>query len=103
MATGTSNRSWTARQAGRLRRHWPWLLIALVVCAGLGAMAAHYWRKGIFIVGCAGVLGALLRAVLPSRRVQLLVVRSRMFDVATFATLGVAIVAMSFAIPAIPR
>jgi hypothetical protein len=93
--------SWKSVQRVRLRRHWPWLLVVAVVAAGLVAMALGHWRRGLFVIGCGGVVAAGLRATMPARRVQLLVVRSRPLDVAALIALGGAIVILSLAIPAI--
>jgi hypothetical protein len=93
--------SWRALQAVRLRRHWPWLAVVTVVAAGLIAMAFGHWRKGLFVIGAAGVLAAGLRAALPARRVQLLVVRSRLLDVASLVALGSTILVLSLVIPSL--
>ena len=97
----TSSRS--ARQLTRLRRHWPWLAVVAGVGAGILVMYLDHWRRGLFMIGVASLLGAVFRAVLPARRVALLVVRSRAFDVATLLTLGLAIIVLSVVIPTIPR
>ena len=107
MTSGTAARKasprapFTARQRARLSRHWPWLAVVLVVAGGLGAMALDHWRKGLFTMGVGALLGAVFRAVLPARRVALLVVRSRAFDVATLVSLGLAIIVLSAVIPRI--
>ena len=105
MAVGTEKRRppRAARQLARLRRHWPWLAVVAVVAFGLLAMYVGYWRKGLFSIGVASLLGAVFRAVLPARRVALLVVRSRAFDVAMLVTLGLVIVVSSAVIPTLPR
>jgi hypothetical protein len=100
VAGGPPGPSWKSVQRVRLRRHWPWLLVVAVIAAGLVAMALD-WRKGLFVIGCGGVVAAGLRATMPARRVQLLVVRSRALDVAALIALGGAIVILSLAIPAI--
>ena len=107
MTGGTAARKASAkapfmvRQRTRLSRHWPWVAVVLVGAAGLGAMELGHWRKGLFAVGVGALLGAVFRAVLPARRVALLVVRSRAFDVATLVCLGLAIVVLSAVIPTI--
>jgi hypothetical protein len=93
--------AWSARQLTLLRRHWPWLTVAAVLAAGLFVLYLDHWRKGLFIVGSASLLGAIFRAVLPARRVALLVVRSRPFDVATLVVLGLVLDVLSAAIPTI--
>ena len=93
----------SARQLTRLRRHWPWLAVVAGVGAGLVVMYLDHWRKVLFTIGLASLLGAVFRAVLPARRVALLVVRSRAFDVATLMRLGLAIIVLSIVIPTIPR
>ena len=49
------------------------------------------WRRGVFVLGSALLLGSLLRALLPSERAGLLQVRGRAFDSALMASAGVAI------------
>ncbi len=66
-------------------------------------MYLGHWRKGLFVVGAASLLGAIFRAVLPARRVTLLVVRSRAVDVGTLVVLGLVIDVLSAAIPTIKR
>jgi hypothetical protein len=92
-----------ARHLARLRRHWPWLAVVGTVAIGLLVMYLDHWRRGLFTIGVASLLGAVFRAVLPARRVALLVVRSRAFDVATLVTLGLVIMVLSAVIPTLPR
>ncbi|HVF05816.1 MAG TPA: DUF3017 domain-containing protein [Frankiaceae bacterium] len=80
------------------------LALAAVVVVGLGgvlyAAVFHYWRRGVYIVAAACVLGALLRLVLPARRVGSLAVRTRAVDVVTLLVLGAALGVLGSAVPA---
>ncbi|MCU1676104.1 MAG: hypothetical protein JWM93_862 [Frankiales bacterium] len=102
-ATDVRKNSRVSRLAGWLRRQWPWLTVAGLLCTGLTAMGFDHWRKGLFVIGASSLLGALYRAVLPARRVALLVVRSRSVDVAVMLSLGGTIMILSAVIPVIRR
>jgi hypothetical protein len=68
----------------------PWWAVLVGVAVALVLVAAgHVVGGGITLALTLG-LGALLRAVVPSRRVGGLVVRSRAFDTAAMLTLAVA-------------
>lgn len=85
------------RQSGL--REWPLGLVIAGVAAGLLVVATDRFRAGSVIVGCSVLLGALLRAVLPSRLAGLLVVRTRPFDVMTLLALGGAVTALAIVVP----
>lgn len=76
---------------------------AAVVAVGLVgvvlATAQHHWRRGLYVVAAALLLGALLRLVLPARRVGWLAVRTKPVDVATLAVLGAALAVLAGAVP----
>lgn len=80
------------------------LALAAVVALGFGgilyAAVFHYWRRGVYVVAAACVLGALLRLVLPARRVGSLAVRTRAVDVVTLLVLGVALGLLASVVPA---
>lgn len=93
------NTRWPVREA-------PLLAVAAIAGLGLLAVALHYWRKGLYVIGVALLVGAALRLLLPARRAGLLAVRSRTADVTTLALLGAAIVILAAVVPpvrALPR
>ena len=81
--------------------HGEWLLgaVLLGVLVGLALVGQDYWRRGLSIVGLSLLAGATLRAALPTRRVGLLAVRSRSFDVAVLALLGGGVLALLAVVP----
>ena len=82
-----------------LVRQLPLLAVLAVVAVGLALVAVEHWRKGLTVMGLALVGAALLRLFLPERRVGFLAVRSRPVDVVLLAAAGVALTAISLAIP----
>ena len=75
--------------------------VGLVGLAGIVYAAVfHYWRRGLYVVAAACLLGAALRLFLPARRVGSLAVRTRGMDVATLLVLGIAIALLAGAVPA---
>jgi hypothetical protein len=76
--------------------------LAVVAVGLLGivyAAAFHYWRRGLYVVAAACVLGAVLRLVLPVRRVGSLAVRGRVTDVLTLGVLGLGVALLAGAVP----
>lgn len=85
---------------GVLVREWPFVLVCLGVVAGLGVVVLlDRFRRGTLLLAASVILGAWLRALLPSSRSGLLRVRGRAFDVATMLVLGVALVVVALAVP----
>ena len=76
-------------------------LLAVLVAVGIGLLLVtfEHWRWGLVVVGLAMVGAALLRLLLPVRRVGFLAVRSRPVDVVLLAGAGVALTAVALAIP----
>ena len=66
---------------------------------GLGLVALDHFRIGCLLLGVAVLLAAVARLVLPVRRVGLLVVRSRAFDVLVLSTMGAALVIFAIIVP----
>jgi hypothetical protein len=88
----------TAR--GVLARQWPFLLVCAGVAAGLAVVVGlDRFRRGTLVVAAAVLLGAWLRALLPSDRVGLLRVRGRMVDVATLLVLGIGLSVVALVVP----
>jgi hypothetical protein len=67
--------------------------------AGVVAAAQHHWRKGLYVVAAALLLGAVLRLVLPVRRVGSLAVRSKPVDVLTLLVLAVGVALLAGSVP----
>lgn len=87
---------------GRIAREAPTVLVLLLAAAGLLAVWMHYWRKGLYLVGLALLVGALLRLLLPTRRAGLLVVRGRRTDIAVLTALGTAVLVLARVVPYVP-
>ena len=83
-----------------LLRQLPLLAVLVAVGVGLLMVTFEHWRKGLVVVGLALVGGAVLRALLPVRRVGFLAVRSRPVDVVLLAGAGLALAVVALAIPA---
>jgi hypothetical protein len=82
-----------------LIRQLPLLAVLTVVGIGLVVVAFDYWRRGIVIVGLALLGAAVLRLMLPVRRVGFLAVRSRPVDVVLLAGTGLALTVIVLTIP----
>jgi hypothetical protein len=82
-----------------LLRQLPLLAVLVGVAVGLLMVTFEHWRRGLVVVGVALVGGALLRLLLPVRRVGFLAVRSRPVDVVLMAGVGVTLAAFALAIP----
>jgi hypothetical protein len=83
-----------------LLRQLPLLAVLVAVAVGLLVVAVDRWRLGLVIVGLALVGGALLRLLLPVRRVGFLAVRSRTTDVVLLAGTGIVLTVTALTIPA---
>ena len=94
----SSTPSWRQTQVVRIRRQWAWLLVIAIVLVGL-AIVPSDWERGLVVIGIGALVAAVLRAVLSPRFVPLLVVRSRLFDVAALLVLGAAVITLSLVIP----
>ena len=82
-----------------LVRQLPLLAVLVAVAVGLLVVAIDRWRLGLVIVGLALVGGALLRLLMPVRRVGFLAVRSRTTDVVLLAGTGVVLTVTALTIP----
>ncbi|MGO3326022.1 DUF3017 domain-containing protein [Gordonia sp. (in: high G+C Gram-positive bacteria)] len=67
-----------------------YVVLALVAVAALLVLLDR-WRRGAVVFGAALLVAATIRALLPTPRVGLLQIRSRPFDVATMAVLGISV------------
>ena len=84
---------------GVVRRQWPLLLVLAIAALGLLFVAFDGFRIGCGMLGFAVLLAGAARAFLPTRRVGLLVVRSRSFDVLLLLVMGVALVVLAVVVP----
>ena len=78
-----------------LVRQLPLRAAILLVGVGLLLVTIGYWRRGLVVIGIALVATAVLRLVLPLRRVGLLAGRSRWTDVLMLAGTGLAITVLT--------
>ena len=76
-------------------------LFAVLVTVGIGLLLVtlEYWRRGLVVIGLALVGAALLRLLLPVRRVGFLAVRSRPVDVVLLGGAGAVLTVIALAIP----
>jgi hypothetical protein len=82
-----------------LVRQLPLLAVLVAVAVGLLVVTVDHWRRGIVIVGLALIGGAVLRLLLPVRRVGFLAVRSRPVDVVLMAGTGLTLTVIVLTIP----
>jgi hypothetical protein len=80
-------------------RQLPLLAVLVAVGVGLLLVTLEHWRRGLVVVGLALVGAALLRLLLPVRRVGFLAVRSRAVDVVLLTVVGFALTIIALAIP----
>lgn len=81
-----------ARQRQRILRQIPFFAVMLVVLVAAVLVLFDRWRRGSVAFGGALLLGAVLRAVIPTDRIGLLQVRSRAFDIGAMASMGVLVI-----------
>ena len=86
-------------RGGWVGRQWPLLTVLGGGVVGLGAVALDHFRIGCLLLGFSVLFAGLARLLLPARRVGLLVVRSRAFDVVVLAVMGVALVVLALVVP----
>ncbi len=86
-------------RGGWVGRQWPLLTVLGGGVAGLGLVALDHFRPGCLLLGGSVLAAGLARLLLPSRRVGLLVVRSRPFDVMVLVTMGLSLVVLAVVVP----
>ena len=91
MATGTRPKIPT-QWAGGSRRQALFILVWLVLLAGLVLVGLHQWRTGLLVMGGSILLAGLARAVLPERLTGWLSVRNRTSDVVFCTLFGAALI-----------
>ena len=82
-----------------LIRQLPLLAVLVMVGVGLLVLTFDHWRSGVVVVGLALMGAAVLRLLLPVRRVGFLAVRSRPVDVVLLAGAGLALTVIVLTIP----
>jgi Protein of unknown function (DUF3017) len=82
-----------------LVRQLPLLAVLVAVGVGLVLITFEHWRRGLVVIGVTLVGAAVLRLLLPVRRVGFLAVRSRPVDVVLLTGCGIALTAIALAIP----
>jgi hypothetical protein len=88
------------------RRRYPstfggliYLIVVVVTLVGLGLVAFGPWRRGVALVGIALLFAASMRLIIKEGEAGMLRVRSRWFDVAVLAGVGVSLLALAANIP----
>jgi hypothetical protein len=82
-----------------LLRQLPLLAVLVTVAVALAVVAVGHWRQGLVMIGVVLLASALLRLLLPVRRVGFLAVRSRLTDVVIMATAGALLIVLVLMIP----
>lgn len=77
---------------------WPILTVGLFLLAAFGLVVAGYWRRGALVLAIGVGVAATMRLTLTDDRAGLLVVRSRLIDIATTATVSAALVYIALTI-----
>jgi hypothetical protein len=90
-------------RGGWVGRQWPLLTVLGGGVVGILAIGFDHFRLGSLLLSISVLFAALARAVLPPRRVGLLVVRSRPFDVLVLAAMGVALLVLALIVPPAPE
>jgi len=76
----------------RILRQIPFFAVMLVVLLAAILVLFDRWRRGSVVFGGALLLGAVLRAVIPTDKIGLLQVRSRAFDIGAMTSLGLLVI-----------
>ncbi|MFC7672942.1 DUF3017 domain-containing protein [Mycolicibacterium sp. GCM10028919] len=77
---------------------WPILVVGLFFVAAFGLVVAGYWRRGALVMAIGVGVAAVMRLALSEDRAGLLVVRSRMIDFATTASVSAAMLYIAWTI-----
>jgi hypothetical protein len=74
------------------------LAVLAVAAVGLLRVATANWREGAVLLGGSLLLAAALRTTLPPERAGLLAIRSKVVDVLSYSSLGLAVVLLAVTI-----
>jgi Protein of unknown function (DUF3017) len=80
-------------------RQWPLLFVLFGCLSSFAVVALDHFRAGCFGFGISVGFAALARTFLPARRVGLLVVRSRPFDLVVLYVMAGALVVLAIIVP----
>jgi Protein of unknown function (DUF3017) len=86
-------------RGGWVGRQWPLLLVLVGCLSSFAIVALDHFRAGCFGFGTSVGFAALARTVVPARRVGLLVVRSRPFDLVVLYVMASALVVLAIIVP----
>ncbi|MDQ1629684.1 MAG: hypothetical protein QOI54_3428 [Actinomycetota bacterium] len=86
-------------RGGWVGRQWPLLLVLGGSLLSFAVVALDHFRLGCLGFGASVLFAALARAVLPARRVGLLVVRSRAFDALVLFLMAVSVLVLAVVVP----
>jgi len=78
-----------------VRREWPFATVFAVALAAVALIALGNLQHGVAILGCALLIGSVLRFALPTPRAGLLAIRGRGVDVVTMGLLGLVMLILS--------
>ena len=78
-----------------VRREWPFATVFAVALGAVALIALGNLEHGVLILGCALLLGSVLRFALPTSRAGLLAIRGRGVDVVTIGLLGLVMLILS--------
>jgi hypothetical protein len=81
-----------------LVRQLPLLAVLVAVGVGLLLVTFDHWRRGLVVIGLTLIAAALLRLLLPVRRVGFLAVRTRVTDVLLLGGAGLTLTVMALTI-----
>jgi len=72
------------------------LLVLAILLAGFGNLliGGGHWQRSTAVMGCAMVLAAALRVLLPNARVGFLAVRGKWLDTGAYLVSGVLVLAL---------
>lgn len=77
---------------------WPILVVAVFFVAAFALVVAGYWRRGALVMAIGVGVAAVMRLALSEDRAGLLVVRSRVVDFATTASVSAAMLYIAWTI-----
>ncbi len=77
---------------------WPILVVGLFFVAAFALVIAGYWRRGALVLAIGVGVAAAMRLALSEDRAGLLVVRSRVIDFATTASVSAAMLYIAWTI-----
>lgn len=77
---------------------WPILTVGLVLLAAFALVVAGYWRRGALVLAIGVGIASAFRLTMTEQRAGLLVVRSRVVDVVTTASVSAAMLYIAWTI-----